>query len=199
MTITLHQPIPGGTWRPEDIESTEPLNYEIVDGNLVLISPMKSLWHQTLILELAAALHRSAPEGYRARPELTIGYFRPGATKETLREPDVVVLRPGADPRQGNVFDPHDVVLAVEVESPSTAAIDRLDKVEEYARAGIPTYWRVEQTTDDGAIVHVYEIDEASGHYGLVRSIGPMDNFLIRVPYQVMVDPAAMTASVRKH
>ncbi|HEX6684889.1 MAG TPA: Uma2 family endonuclease [Candidatus Limnocylindrales bacterium] len=198
MTITLHQPLPDGTWRPEDIESTEPLNYEILDGNLVLMWPVKSLWHQTLILEIAAALHNAAPEGYRARPELTIGYFRPGAKKETLREPDVVVLRPGADARSGNVFDPRDVALAVEVESPSTAAIDRLDKVGEYARAGVQAYWRVEQTTDNGAIVHVYEIDEVSGRYGLVRSIGPMDSFLMRVPYQVMIDPATMTASLLK-
>lgn len=198
MTITLHQPSADGMWRPEDIESTEPLKYEIVDGNLVLMSPMKSRWHQRLIRELANALQVAAPEGYEALPELTIGYFRPGAPKETLREPDVVVLRPGAVARSGNVFEAHDVALAIEIESPSTMAIDRLDKVEEYARAGIPAYWRVEQTTDEGAIVHIYETDETSGRYELIRSIGPMDHFTMRVPYQVVVDPAAMTVSLRK-
>lgn len=194
MTVTLHQPMADGVWHPEDIESEEPIKYEIVDGNLVLMSPMKSLWHQMLIFSLTRELASAAPEGYKALPELTIGYFRPGATKETLREPDVVVLRPGAAARPGNVFDPRDVALAVEVESPSTAAIDRKDKVDEYAHAGIACYWRVEQFAGNGAIVHVYEIDQDTSEYKLVRAIGPKDRFLAPTPYPVMLDPAVLTA-----
>lgn len=196
MPVTLHQPIADGVWRPEDIESDEPIKYEIVDGNLLLLWPVKSLWHQMLIFSLVRVLDSAAPEGYKAVPELTIGYFRPGATKETLREPDVVVLRPGATARPANVFDPRDVVLAVEVESPSTAAIDRKDKVDEYAHAGIPCYWRVEQFADSLAIVHMYEIDPATSEYKLVRAVGPKDRFLAPTPYPVTIDPAELTARV---
>ena len=194
MTVTLHQPIADGVWRPEDIESDEPIKYEIVDGNLVLMAPMKSLWHQVLIRSLVRVLDNAAPEGYEALPELTIGYFRPGATKETLREPDVVVLRPGAQARPRNVFDPQEVALVVEVESPSTTAIDRKDKVDEYARAGIACYWRVEQFAGNHAIVHIYEIDPITSEYKLVRAIGPKEKFLTRAPYPVMIDPAELTA-----
>lgn len=194
MTVTLHQPFADGVWRPEDIESEEPINYEIVDGNLVLMAPMKSLWHQMLIRALVQTLDSAAPEGYEALPELTVGYFRPGAIKETMREPDVVVLRPGATPRPRNVFDPRDVALAVEVESPSTTAIDRKDKVDEYAAAGISCYWRVEQFAGNGAIVHVYELDPGTSGYKLVRAIGPKDRFLAQAPYAVMIDPAELTA-----
>jgi Uma2 family endonuclease len=194
MTVTLHQPTADGVWRQEDIESDEPIKYEIVDGNLVLLAPMKSLWHQTLIFSLTRILDSAAPEGYSATPELTIGYFRPGATKETLREPDVVVLRPDAVARPANVFDPREVALVVEVESPSTTAIDRKDKVDEYAAAGIACYWRVEQFAGNGAIVHLYEIDQSTSRYELVRAIGPKDRFLAPTPYPVMIDPAELTA-----
>ncbi len=197
MTITIHQPLGDDrTWRPEDIEAPEPIKYEIVDGNLVLMSPMKSFWHQTLILELAQVLNRAAPKGYKARPELTVGYFRPLAEEETLREPDVVVLKPGVNAtRPRNVFAPQDVALVVEVESRSTRVVDRKDKVEEYARAGIPCYWRVEGV-DAGAIVHVYEIDLATGEYALIRSIGPKDSFQMQRPYPVLIDPAELVADL---
>ncbi|WP_117210848.1 Uma2 family endonuclease [Allorhizocola rhizosphaerae] len=196
MTITIHQPLGSRDWRPEDIEAPEPVDYEIVDGNLVLMAlPQKSLWHQTLMHELTQALKQAAPSGYRATHELTVGYFRPGAAKETLREPDVLVLRPGAKARPGNVFDPRDVVLAVEVESPSTRAVDRKDKVDEYARAGIPCYWRVEQIEAE-AIVHIYEIDQATGEYALIRSIGPKDSFQMQRPYPILIDPVELVSDL---
>jgi len=96
--------------------------------------------------------------------------------------------------RPANVFDPRDLALAIEVESPSTTAIDRKDKVDEYALAGIPCYGRVEQFAGNGAIVNVYEIDRATSEYRLVRAVGPKDRFLAPAPYPVMIDPAELTA-----
>ncbi|MDG4796646.1 Uma2 family endonuclease [Micromonospora sp. WMMD1082] len=56
---------------------------------------------------------------------------------------------------------PADVVLAVEVVSPGTRRVDRFAKPGEYAAAGIPFYWRIEQDP-----VHLYA-------YRLGDRIGP--------------------------
>jgi Uma2 family endonuclease len=42
-------------------------------------------------------------------------------------------------------FPAEDVVIAIEVVSPHTRARDRFAKPAEYAGAGIPYFWRVEQ------------------------------------------------------
>ena len=62
----------------------------------------------------------------------------------TLRVPDVIVTRGRPADLDDGVADPADVVLVAEVQSPSTATNDRVTKPWEYARAGIPHYWRVE-------------------------------------------------------
>lgn len=53
-------------------------------------------------------------------------------------------------------------------------------KVEQYARAGIPFYWRVEQTATAVALVYTYVLDAASGRYrdgevftNVVKAVAP--------------------------
>ncbi|MGC4803851.1 hypothetical protein [Micromonospora sp. DT233] len=46
-------------------------------------------------------------------------------------------------------YEPHEVVLTVEIVSPSTRSIDWVLKPALYAQAGIPFHWRVE-IEDDG-------------------------------------------------
>ena len=62
--------------------------------------------------------------------------------------PDLAVVPVAA--AEGNVkrFKPEDVLLVVEVISPSNAKIDRWDKPIRYAGAGIPHFWRVELEGD---------------------------------------------------
>jgi Uma2 family endonuclease len=49
-------------------------------------------------------------------------------------------------------IDPAEVLLAIEIVSPGSAGLDRHLKPVEYARAGIPHFWRVER--DGPATVH---------------------------------------------
>jgi Uma2 family endonuclease len=51
----------------------------------------------------------------------------------------------------------HEVILAVEIVSPTSVGMDRITKPAIYAGAGIPFYWRIE--TDGGIAVHTYKID----------------------------------------
>jgi Uma2 family endonuclease len=59
--------------------------------------------------------------------------------------------------------DPTDVALVVEVVSPGSEDIDRIDKHGEYARAGVPRYWRVER---EGGAVTVHQYVLGIGEYG---------------------------------
>ncbi|WUI08003.1 Uma2 family endonuclease [Micromonospora sp. NBC_00421] len=57
-----------------------------------------------------------------------------------------------------------DVVLAVEIVTPGTRRVDRFAKPGEYAAAGIPFYWRIEQ---DPVHLYAYRIGERVGPGGV--------------------------------
>jgi Uma2 family endonuclease len=78
------------------------------------------------------------------------------------------------------------VLLVVEVVSPGSETTDRIVKADQYARAGIPFYWRVEQAATGAPLVYTYVLDPASGRYrdseiftGVVK---------LTVPFSVEVD-----------
>ncbi|BCJ44240.1 hypothetical protein Aiant_48970 [Actinoplanes ianthinogenes] len=48
-------------------------------------------------------------------------------------------------------------MLAVEIVSPTSIAMDRITKPALYAAAGIPYYWRIE--TFEGLVVHTHTLD----------------------------------------
>lgn len=94
---------------------------------------------------------------------------------DTSRQPDVLLHRD--DVRLDRAFlRPNDVVLAVEIVSQSTRRIDRFAKPGEYASAGIPHYWRIEQDP-----VHVYA-------YQLRGRQGPLDERR----YELVTDSAEL-------
>src|SRR4029079_2133470 len=74
-----------------------------------------------------------------------IRVFGVGAGMEISRTtyfiPDVVVVRQEAVDRGGKNFSHADVLLAVEVVSPSNASKDLVLKRHHYGAAGIPQYW----------------------------------------------------------
>jgi Uma2 family endonuclease len=53
-------------------------------------------------------------------------------------------------------FEPHEVLLAIEVVSPGSVTMDRVAKPALYAQAEIPCYWRVE--TEHGIVVHTHRL-----------------------------------------
>jgi Uma2 family endonuclease len=119
--------------------------YELSRGVLVLV-PQASLLHQLVMSELTAALNRQLPGEWRAVPEVAV--VLDARRPPTIRIPDVValpmtVLSEENASRQIRV-DATDVVLAVEVLSPSTKQTDRVAKLGQYADAGIAHYWLVD-------------------------------------------------------
>ena len=53
----------------------------------------------------------------------------------------------------------------VEVVSPGSETTDRIVKTDQYAKAGIPFYWRVEQAVTGAPLVYTYVLDPATGRY----------------------------------
>ena len=69
------------------------------------------------------------------------------------------MFRPDQDPAgRTNNTPASDVLLCVEIVSPSTRTADRYEKPVEYARNGIPAYWRIELEPE--IVVHTYELSD---------------------------------------
>jgi Uma2 family endonuclease len=170
-------------WTEEDLTALpeDGRRYEILDGNLI-VTPPASYEHQNIGFNLAFRLRLAVPEGWKVLPE--IGVRVPGGNFV----PDVVVLKPGATPS----VDWHkasDVALVVEIASPSTERHDRGDKAIAYAQAGIPAYWRIAR---DGTL-YVHTLTDV-GQYGIVEIVKPGQTWTALYPFEVTIDPEALTA-----
>jgi Uma2 family endonuclease len=141
--------------------------------------------HHELADEVRGTLRLAAPRSWRVIRE--IGLRVPAGNVI----PDVTVLRPGA-PRGVAWHEPADVVLVVEVESPSSRRQDRFTKPALYAEAGIEAYWGIERT-DRGPVAHLYQ-RAAPEHYELLGSIGPDEALKVDLPFPVEVAPGSWTA-----
>src|SRR6185436_976403 len=60
-----------------------------------------------------------------------------------------------------------DLLLAVEIVSPSSKSMDRELKVKEYARAGIPRYWVVDRDTAN--TVTLYRLTATDGYESVAK------------------------------
>ena len=106
-------------------------------------SPSASKRHNRLARVLANALDTSAGPDWNADTDFDV---RLQDVPLTNRRPDVVVYR--ADTIDVTPTRPEHVLLAAEIVTPGSETTDRVVKLDQYARAGIPFYWRVELTAD---------------------------------------------------
>jgi Uma2 family endonuclease len=113
---------------------------ELVDGGL-LVTPMAGPVHQYVVGELYSCLRTATPVGWVALPGANVVRR---AAQDRLLIPDVLVVEAGVTTGTSPYVDPSDVLLVVEVESPSTKSTDRLLKRELYAQWRIPHYWIVD-------------------------------------------------------
>ncbi|MER6299495.1 Uma2 family endonuclease [Kitasatospora sp. NPDC001539] len=132
---------------------------EIVDG-MVVVSPSASKRHHRIARLLANALDEAGGEDWNADTDFDV---RLQDVPLNNRRPDVVVYR--ADSIDESPTRPEHVLLLVEVVSPGSETTDRVVKLDQYATAGVPFYWRVEQAVARVPIVHTYVLDAASRSY----------------------------------
>ena len=146
-------PVRDDGWTVDDLGllPEDGLRYELVDG-VLHVSPPPPTPHNVTALELGARLLGAVDRAWRVAGPGSVRLDR-----RNRREPDVVVLRREAATQQDTA--PEDVLLAVEVMSPSSVTDDRLVKPEQYARAGIPHYWRLEPAVP---VLVTYALDGAA-------------------------------------
>ncbi|MCX5066262.1 Uma2 family endonuclease [Micromonospora lupini] len=129
---------------------------ELVDG-VIQVTPSPTLGHQNISSLLWLWLHSHAPQHLGAAQAIGVRL-----SHNTSRQPDVLLHRAGVA-SVNSILRAEDVVLAVEIVSPGTRRIDRFAKPGEYAAAGIPFYWRIEQ---DPVHVYAYRIGDRVGPGG---------------------------------
>ncbi|MGW5313999.1 Uma2 family endonuclease [Nocardia thailandica] len=132
---------------------------EIVDG-MVVVSPSATKRHNRLARILANALDSAAGPDWNADTDFDV---RLQDVPLTNRRPDVVVYR--ADTIDITPTRPEHVLLVVEVVSPGSETTDRVVKVDQYAKAGIAFYWRVEQAPTGVPLTYTYVLDPATRAY----------------------------------
>jgi Uma2 family endonuclease len=140
----------------------EDSRYEIVDG---LLRPMtrSGKRNRTVQRRLANRLEQQAPRDlFVVEEEIVIFKAAPPST----RIPDVTVCRAEAivDP-DSNSIAVADVLLVAEIVSPGSETDDRYHKPGDYARNGVPHFWRIE--LDPAVEVFTYHLA-----HGVYREAG---------------------------
>ena len=188
--VTLRMPrTRDWTWADLQEIRDEGHRYEIIDGSLhVSASPTPR--HQVAAHRLAVLLGDAAPDGMEVVPAVDID-FGP-----SVLEPDVLVV-PSASAFSGRPkFVPEDLLLAVEVVSPSSRRMDRMVKPSILAEFGVPAYWRVELDGPGTPLVVVYGLD--GDVYREVRTIAAGEAVRVDRPFPVEVRPAELVGPRRR-
>ncbi|GAA3997546.1 Uma2 family endonuclease [Allokutzneria multivorans] len=135
-----------------NLEPVEGYRVELVDGHYVM-SPAPAMLHNYVADELRVVLQNAVKWlGLVAVTGINVRVGDRGYI------PDVAVCG-----LTDSVVTPaEEILLAVEVMSPSTVRADRLEKPAAYAAAGIPRYWRVEFSTARTPTIFCYELDGGS-------------------------------------
>lgn len=158
-----------GSWSAEQCAGVE-----VVDG-IVAVRPSTPIRHNRLARVLANALDAAGGVEWNADTDFDV---RLQDVPLTNRRPDVTVYR--ADTIDVTPTRPEHVLLVVEVVSPGSETTDRVVKLQQYARAGIPFYWRIEQSAGTVPLVYTYLLDAATCAYregdvftGVVKASAP--------------------------
>lgn len=132
--------------------------FELEDG-VAVMRAAATRWHNRVQRHLAVAMEQLCPPHLSVEMEqaIEIAYdFAP--------VPDIVVIDIDAAAPEANVYPKSAVHLAVEIVSPGTRRKDRMIRPMDYARAGIPFFWRIE-SEDFEPVVYSFRLDSQACQY----------------------------------
>jgi Uma2 family endonuclease len=136
----MGMPLPSHTYWTRDLVLALPDDgnrYELAYGEL-LVSPSPAPRHQSIHSRLFRALTL-----YLLREPVGCVWSSPADLSwgdETLLQPDLFVIPPDAEQAR-DWSELRDILLVVEILSPSTARNDRFPKRRRYQEAGVPLCW----------------------------------------------------------
>ena len=150
--------VPPGGFTADDLPRLEGAidgRFELLDGDIVMMAPANH-WHNTAMTRLRTMLEVHVP------PEIVIVTEQGVNLGPSVPIPDLMAVSRAAVTAISYAFVPADITLAVEIVSPRTKTKDRKFRPVQYAEAGIPSFWRVENDTD-AMVIHTFELsaDEA--------------------------------------
>ncbi len=112
--------------------------YELVDGQLELMSPAPTRTHQMISSRLLRLLSRDCESEY----EIIAAPVDVVLSTTEVRQPDLVMIhlnRLSIYKERGSIEEPPDLV--VEILSPSSLKRDKIAKRQAYAQFGVSEYW----------------------------------------------------------
>jgi Uma2 family endonuclease len=139
----MYMPALKRSWTVEDVHALpdDGNRYEVIDGEL-FVTPAPAWRHQYAVGELYRRLH-----DYVRREGIGYAFIAPADvvfTKTRAVQPDIFVV-PLAHGRRPEHFDEvHQLMLAVEILSPTTARADRVAKRTLYRDEQVGEYWIVD-------------------------------------------------------
>jgi Uma2 family endonuclease len=147
----LPPPPTGGIWTRDyrDAIPDERNRWEIIDGGLVM-TPAPVPMHQDVSLEVAIRL-REALRRTGAPGHVYIAAVDVWGSGTDVVQPDVLVTRAPA-PAGAKHLAIQDVLLAIEITSPSSRRRDLRRKSDWYRRHGVPCYWVIDPDTGTGVV-----------------------------------------------
>ena len=116
--------------------------YEIIDGEL-FVTPGPGEGHQDVVGALYRRLHEYLAGHGIGRAMISPADVRRGDRTRNRVHPDVFVVRLVEGKRPAYPYELHDLLLAVEVVSPSNPSLDYQVKRDLYLREGVGEYWVV--------------------------------------------------------
>lgn len=163
---------------------------EVVHG-YVIVCESPTPQHQQVARRLATALEMARPKEPCTRVQMETDVVLWHLPKFTFRRPDVVVYR--CKENRNAKPEAADVVLMVEVSSPSTEREDLVDKMAQYAAAGIPGYLVLRMSADgDITDAREFHLDAATRQYRLEavleHGVVLAYPFKVAVPFEELVD-----------
>jgi len=120
---------------PDDLQ-----RYEIIDG-VLYVTPAPSDGHQFVSGEFYVHLHEYLLGSSIARPLHSPADVRRGDRTRNRVQPDVFVVRLKDGKRPTYPYGLGDLLLIIEVQSPSNPTLDYQVKRRLYLKEGVPEYW----------------------------------------------------------
>ena len=132
-----------GQWTYEDYQSLpdDGTHYEIVNGVLYM-APSPTGEHQDAVFRVAMFLYQTIEASGKGK--MRIAPFDVRLSPTDVFQPDVMVVLNEHRERIKKTYVLGAPDLVVEVSSPRTANLDRREKQDAYAHAGVPEYWIVD-------------------------------------------------------
>jgi Uma2 family endonuclease len=184
------EPISVEVWRklPEEFcRQVELLHGQVLRREQPTRAHQAAATRLTAMLDAAAEAHMERNPGTCLDTSSDFDVLLWEVPAATIRSPDSALF--DCAPNNLRPLPAAHLKVVVEVVSPGSRKADKLDKMAEYADAGIPFYWLVWLSGDHVVSIDVHVLDHTVGYYRPFRTLTPEQEIsVIDVPVRIQID-----------